>query len=319
MTKIINSLYCRVDFFNQPSYTPYIARSKHIIGIGTLLVVTASYFTSSYRQNRWYPSVSYDLWRLFTPSIGYESLHCDTRRGFAKARKNETEVKKLLSQDNPSQKVGKLAQQGIYEIHNNFGLASNPEGIETIVTKLNLDEEESDIRVRVISLLKSYCQKPILADKNIIKLLRGDEGYPQPVLVQQGNYWFNLYPAFDCVLEEDDKTIHVLDFKTGKSNFDRRQANVYIVAASAIYADKNVTASFYNLETQEYSETIALSQLGIEAIKIELALISKKHEKQLSTYRTNSSNFYQIFPPNPGSACKQCPFASICHHSHISE
>jgi len=42
---------------------------------------------------------------------------------------------------------------------------------------------------------------------------------------------------------EPDRTLHILDFKTGKSAFDQRQALVYLLAR---YTKQQ--ASFYNLE-----------------------------------------------------------------------
>lgn len=273
---------------------------------------------SNYSQKNWIPAVSYDLWRLFTPSIGCEYFHCDTKRGFIKARNKELEVKRLLSQDSSSQRIGKLAQQGVYEFHQNPSLLYIRDGVEYIVQKLELSRELAEIQTRVLTILTNYYQNPILVNKKILNLLRGDEGYPKPVLIKQGDYQFNLYPAFDCVIEEGDDTVHILDFKTGKSNFDRRQANVYLVAAELLYPNLKLIASFYNLETQESSPIISLSVEAIEAIKIELALISKKHQKQLKHYRDSPQDFYKIFAANPGSSCKFCCFTSLCNYSNIS-
>ncbi len=58
--------------------------------------------------------VSYHLWSLFAPSLGQEHLHCQMRRGFIKARQHETQVKALLAKATPTQRIGMLAQKGVY-------------------------------------------------------------------------------------------------------------------------------------------------------------------------------------------------------------
>lgn len=270
--------------------------------------------TSNYHKNSWYPPVSYHLWQLFTPSVGYENLHCDTKRGFEKARNKEPEIKRLLLQDSQPQNIGKLAQRGVYQFHQDTLRLSNSNGVEQVTEILQLSQELPETQERVLLILKHYYQQPILANKNIIHLLSGDEGYPKPVFIQQGNYQFNLFPAFDCIFREDDETIHILDFKTGKSNFDRRQAYVYLLAAQYLYTNQKAVASFYNLETQEWSEKIYISFDAVEVIKIELSLISKKHQRQLQAYRNNPEHFYGIFPANAGYGCRYCPFTSICNY-----
>jgi CRISPR/Cas system-associated exonuclease Cas4 (RecB family) len=153
-------------------------------------------------------------------------------------------------------------------------------------------------------------------NKEIINLSRGDEGYPEPIVIEQGNYRFNLSAAFDCIFREADDTIHILDLKTGQSNFDRRQAHVYLLAASYLYPQEKIVASFYNLETQTSSENISLSSEAIEAVKIELAFLSRKHQQQLKKYKDHLEDFYHIFPPQSGYACRYCPFTSICDYAN---
>jgi hypothetical protein len=108
----------------------------------------------------------------------------------------------------------------------------------------------------------------------------------------------------------------ILDLKTGQSNFDRRQAHIYLLAASYRYPHKKIVASFYNLETQTSSENISLSSEAIEAVKIELASLSKKHQQQLKKYKDHPEDFYHIFPPQSGYACCYCPFTSICDYAN---
>ncbi|TRV43002.1 MAG: hypothetical protein EWV53_11495 [Microcystis panniformis Mp_MB_F_20051200_S9] len=260
--------------------------------------------------------MSYSLWRSFKPAIGYENWHCQTKRGFEKARNKEPEVKRLLSEDNQPQKIGKLAQKGVFEFHQEPARLSDPHGVEQVAEILQLKQESPEIQARILVILNNYYQQPILLNKEIINLSRGDEGYPEPIVIEQGNYQFNLSAAFDCIFREADDTIHILDLKTGESNFDRRQAHVYLLAASYLYPQEKIVASFYNLETQTISEKISLSSEAIEAVKIELASLSRKHQQQLQKYKDYPEDFYHIFTPQSGYACRYCPFTSICDYAN---
>nr|WP_287733434.1 PD-(D/E)XK nuclease family protein [Microcystis sp. M090S1] len=264
----------------------------------------------------WYPPMSYSLWRSLKPAMGHENWHCQTKRGFEKARNKEPEVQRLLSQDNQPQKIGKLAQRGVFEFHQDLGRLSGPDGVEQVAEILQLNQESPEIQARVLVILNNYYQQPILLNKQIIDLPRGDEGYPEPIVIEQGNYRFNLSAAFDCIFREADDTIHILDLKTGHSNFDLRQAHVYLLAASYRYPQEKIVASFYNLETQTSSKKISLSSEAIEAVKIELAFLSKKHQQQLQKYKDHPEDFYNIFPPQSGYACRYCPFTSICDYAN---
>ena len=103
--------------------------------------------------------------------------------------------------------------------------------------------------------------------------------------------------------------------KTGKTNFDFRQAYVYLVAAQYLYPNQRAIASFYNLETQTSSESIIASPEAIESICIELSLIAQRHQQDLKRYRNNSQLFERIFPANPGFACQYCAFNSVCEYA----
>lgn len=262
---------------------------------------------------------SYNLLSLFSPPVGLESLHCDMKRGFKKARKKEPQVRALLERDNVYQAIGKLAQRGVYEFHHQPQLLQRPDGVERVAEILELSQESAQVRERVRKVLENYYSKPILADKKILMLNRGDEGVPKPILIQQGNYRFNLFAAIDCLFEEPNGILHILDFKTGKSDFDNRQAYIYLLAASYLYPQQEVVASFYNLETCHWSEPLSASDAILKAFQIELAQTAKRHQKDLWRYRQNSSAFQEIFPPNPGKSCRYCPFSSICDFSALEE
>lgn len=256
---------------------------------------------------------SYNLWQLFSPAIGKEHWHCDRKRGYIKARK-EPEIKELSKLDNTAQKIGILAQKGVYEFHQNPQFLSASDGVEKIADILQLDRELLEIQNRVTSILTNYYQNPILINKNIIQLNKGDEkeGIPEPIMIQKGNFIFKLFSALDCILLEADETIHILDFKTGKSDFDRRQGYVYLLVAKYLYPNKSAIASFYNLETQTWSDFINATSAAIESVEIQLALIAQKHQQELRKYKNNPEIFDRIYPSNPGSNCQYCPFNSIC-------
>ncbi len=109
-----------------------------------------------------------------------------------------------------------------------------------------------------------------------------------------------------------------MDFKTGKSDFDLRQAYVYLLTASYLYPQQKAVASFYNLETCKWSDNFSATPSQLKAIQAELIRIAQQHQKDLNRYRQNQSDFNQIFLPNPGTACLYCAFSSICQFS-VSE
>lgn len=266
----------------------------------------------------WLPFASYNLWSLFNPAVGQESWHCDMKRGFTKARKNEPAIAALLKQDNTHQRIGHLAQKGVYEFHRDNLMLYRSNAVEEVAEILQLSGESDEIQQRVITILKNYQEHPILFGKEIIALSRGDEGVPEPILIKHGNYSFNLFAAVDCIFEESDSTLHILDFKTGKTDFDRRQGFVYLLAASYLYPQQSAVASFYNLESGKWSKPISATPVQLNAIQIEFVQIAQQHQKDLKRHRQNPTYFAQIFPPNPGLPCRYCAFNSICQFA-ISE
>ncbi|AFZ11652.1 hypothetical protein Cri9333_0724 [Crinalium epipsammum PCC 9333] len=258
---------------------------------------------------------SYNLLSLFSPAVGQERWHCDMKRGITKARKNEPQVKALLEEDTRWQRIGLLAQKGVYEFHLHSQLLYSSDGVERVAEILQLNQESVEVQKRVKSTLENYRKNPILVGKSIIKLSRGDEGFPEPILIQRGNYLFNFYAAIDCIFREPDGTLHILDLKTGKSEFDRRQGFIYLLAARYLYPQQPAIASFYNLETGNWSAPITATSIQLDVIEMELARISQQHQKDLWRYRQNLDDFATIFPPNSGLPCQYCQFNSICQFS----
>ncbi len=261
------------------------------------------------------PFASYHLWSLVAPALGQERWHCQMKRGFIKARQDEPIVKALLAQASPPQRIGLLAQKGVYEFHHHHHLLAQPDGVEKVAQILKLSKSTDEVQQRVIQILKQYHHEPVLEGKHIIQLTRGDEGFPKPIWIDQQDYRFRLYAAMDCVFTEADRTLHILDFKTGKSAFDQRQALVYLLAARYLYPKQQAVASFYNLERCKKSELISLTSSQLDGIETQLAQVARKHQQDLHQYQENPSKFSQIFPPNPGFHCRYCPFERICDFS----
>ncbi|MBF2017991.1 MAG: PD-(D/E)XK nuclease family protein [Richelia sp. RM2_1_2] len=263
---------------------------------------------------------SYHLWSLIAPASGQQRCHCQMKRGFIKARQDEPKVKALLkAKVTPSQRIGLLAQKGIYEFHHNRNLLKSDDGVEKVAGLLKLGNLADEIQQRVREILKKYQDAPLLLNKRIMLLTRGDEGFPKPIVIEQENYRFRLYASMDCVLNESDNTLHIIDFKTGKSPFDRRQALVYLLAAHYLYPKYQAIASFYNLEMGKKSHVITVSNSELRLIEFHLGYIAEKHQQDLQQYHQNQKSFSKIFPPNPGYHCRFCPFQSICDFSAAGE
>ena len=263
----------------------------------------------------WRYNVSYSSWSQISPPIGKEHWHCDRQRGYKRARKKEPGIRELVNVDNTAQNIGHLAQRGVYEFHQDVKLLFSPDGVQRVAEILKLSQESTEVRERVEAILKNYSQEPILLGRNIIELQKGDEGFPKAIPIKYRNLTFALYAAFDCVLLEPDNAIHILDFKTGKSDFDLRQAYVYLLAAEHLYPNHQAIASFYNLETQVASEPRSASSPAIESMRIELSEAAKKLQQDTQRYRQNPHLFDRIFPANPGSCCKYCAFHSVCEYA----
>lgn len=262
-----------------------------------------------------YNFASYSLLNLHSPAIGQEIWHCDMKRGFIKARKKEKKVKELLTQDNLHQRIGILAQQVVYEFHQYDGNLNQRKSLEQIRKKIHLDNELPEVQKRVQLILEKYHKNPILYGRKIIILNRGDEGYPQPILIDDDNYLFNLYAAIDCIFEESDGIIHILDLKTGHSDFDTRQGYIYLLAAKYLYPDQTAVASFYNLETQIWSPRFTATPEQLQRLQARLKKLAQKHQREMNDYLFYQQEFERVFPPNPGLACRYCQLKTICQFS----
>ncbi|MBD1842454.1 PD-(D/E)XK nuclease family protein [Cyanobacteria bacterium FACHB-63] len=265
------------------------------------------------------PFVSFALLSECVPAIAQEYWHCDMKRGFKRVRQREPEVAALLAQDTTVQRIGLLAQRAVYEFHHHPSALTQSDGVQTIASILNLQAEPSLVRERVQQILMNYQRSPILSGKEIVQLSRGDEGIPDAIEFAGQSAEFRLYAAIDCIFREPDGTLHILDFKTGKTDFDLRQAYVYLVALRKLYFNQRAVASFYNLETCYWSEPISATSAQLNAIQSNLERIAQQHDQERQHYRQDPGKFEQIFPPNSDlKRCQYCQFESLCNFSAVA-
>jgi hypothetical protein len=266
---------------------------------------------------------SYHLWSQFEPALGWEDTHCQMQRGWRWTQRSTS----LEAQGSPIaetiwHKVGKLAQQGVYEFHQDPLLLKHPRGSELVADRLYLYYEIATVRDRVMRILQQYQAAPLLLGQDILILNRGDEPIPPPIKLQVADYHFQLFAAFDCIIRCHSGAdplahhqIHIIDFKTGLADPDRRQADVYLLACSYLYPDLDAVASFYNLETMTSSELITATGDRLATIAHKLAQIAKLHQQQLQEYNSQTDCFERLFPPHPGSHCRSCPFNYRCDYA----
>ncbi len=270
---------------------------------------------------------SYYLWSQFEPALGWEDTHCQMQRGWRStlgAKQSESIATSPVAAS-IWQKVGKLAQQGVYEFHQDPLLLKHPRGCERVADRLYLYYELAAVRDRVMQILRQYQAQPWLLGQEILLLNRGDEPLPAPIDIRVGDDTFQLFTAFDCVVRSvvkvpgsattDRAQIQIVDFKTGLADFDRRQADVYLLAGSYLYPEYEVVASFYNLETMTSSELITATPERLTEIAQKLAQIAQLHQQQLREYQLDPDCFDLLFPAHPGTHCRACSFNYRCGYA----
>ena len=252
------------------------------------------------KNSNYLPSASFSLWREFKPPQDQLYFHCEMKRGYSRYRKKEEKVKALLERDTSAQFIGKLAQQVVWEFHQNLHLLTEENGINKIVELLDIEKQSEEIRERIYNVIRNYQQYPFLLGKSQLYIQEGIQRIkkePNHLLIQWGQYEFNLYFEMDCHFWESENTVHILDFKTGNSLPDKRQAYVYLLAAQSLFPDYSAIAPFYNLENQKWTQPITASPELLECVLIELAYLSKKSTEERQNYRYNPEKFAEIFSP----------------------
>jgi hypothetical protein len=260
---------------------------------------------------------SYQLWSQFEPAIDRADTHCQMQRGWRWVQDTGA--------SNPAkpkiiplwQQIGKLAQRAIYEFHQEPLLLKHRRGIDRLADRLYLSYQIPPIRSRVMAIIERYQQEQWLTDTEIILLTHGDEPPPPPLSIASKNICFDLYFAFDCIVKRSLDTLEIIEFKTGRQDFDRRQAYVYLLAASYLYPQYHLRASFLNLETGATSEIITATPAKLRAIASKLAHIAHDHHQQIISYHRDPHQFDRLFPPNPSHLCRVCPFDYLCQYGRV--
>ena len=252
-------------------------------------------------------------------NFNLEAFHCPMQRGFRRVHNREPIVKALIDRDSTAQAIGHLAQRGVYEFHADPQLLDRSDGASLVADLLQVQQLDPEIAARVARILERYHNRQILKGKQILQLERGDEELPKPLLLKLQRQEFNFYAVMDCVFIEPDSTIHILDFKTGTSKFDRRQAETYLLAAKYLYPEQPAVASFYNLESQQSSSIITASPARLQGLEMLVVKIAQRLADDSNHYHHNRSAFNLIFPPNPGTQCQHCPFPPICDYTEHLE
>jgi PD-(D/E)XK nuclease superfamily len=270
-------------------------------------------------STRYLPPFSYNIWADSEPAFGLEGFHCAMRRGFKRAKNDEPEILALRERDNSAQAIGHLAQQGVYEFHADPQLLDRSDGVKLVIDAIDLARYTAEIVATVTQILERYHAQPILKEQNILKLEPGDEEISEPIVLKLQRQEFNFYAAMDCIYIEPDGTLHILDFKTGKSKFDKRQAFTYLLAAKYSYPERSVVASFYNLESKQRSDIITATPAQLQGVELRVVKIARQLADEVNRYRNNRSAFDLIFPPNPGTQCQYCPFSPVCEYTEYRE
>jgi hypothetical protein len=267
--------------------------------------------------------ISYKLLSLVYPAPGKGQLHCHLKRGFEVAKKDEPEVKECTQNDFPTQRIGILAQRGVYEFYQHADRLDDTSGLEWAIERLKLSQELPQVRERVTQILKLYYSRPFLKDKEVITCESGINNAPHSFQIKQGNRIFELKAAMDCSYREADKRLHIVDFKTGNTaidKLDRRQLYIYLLAAKSLHPDKQAVASFYHLDLGEQSDLIEADWETLEAYKIELINAIDRLNKEAKIYRAHPNRFLDIYPPNPApNICQYCNYHSICEFAILPE
>jgi hypothetical protein len=156
-------------------------------------------------------NVSYHLWSQFEPALGWEDTHCQMQRGWRWTQSSPgNQSQKIALTETIWQKVGKLAQQGIYEFHQDPLLLKHPRGSDRVADRLYLYYEMAIVRDRVMAILQQYHAHPWLLGRDLLVLNRGDEPIPPPIEIQVGADKFQLFAAFDCIIRSSHRQIQIV-------------------------------------------------------------------------------------------------------------
>ncbi len=87
-----------------------------------------------------------------------------------------------------------------------------------------------------------------------------------------------------------------MDLETGLGITNQRQAYVYLLAAQYLFPNQKAKASFYNLETQEWTKPTTASQEYLECVLIELARLAPRMATEIYAIPTKSRDIRRTVP-----------------------
>lgn len=163
-------------------------------------------------------------------------------------------------------------------------------------------DEEREAYGQALLMLKNFL-KMALAEPEIEYLPTQDfsrsiEDYKN--LIKPLSEDFDISGKFDLIIRNDDGSLHVIDFKTGKKEDDDDfQLKFYKLLAEENFQKPVGRASFYFLKTSNKKE-FDLSQEKTEKIK------------NLILQKISQIKAVEKFNPQPDKLCKFCLFKTFC-------
>lgn len=163
-------------------------------------------------------------------------------------------------------------------------------------------EEEREIYSQALLMLKKFFKMAeteleieYLPTKNF---KRSIEDYQNLITPLSGN--FDISGKFDLITRNDDGSLHIIDFKTGKKEDDDHfQLRFYKLLAEENFQKPVKKASFYFLKTGNKRE-FDLEKEKKERIKKEILV------------KINQVKATENFKPKPSKLCQFCLFKTFC-------
>ena len=163
-------------------------------------------------------------------------------------------------------------------------------------------EEEKDAYKQALLMLKNFFR---MRAKNLKieylptpDLRHSIQDYQN--LIKPLNENFDISGKFDLIIQNEDETLHVVDFKTGKNeNNNNFQLKFYKVLAEENFKKPVSKASFYFLK----SGSVKAFNLNNQ---------TTKNLKREILEKIDLINQTKEFKPRPSSLCKFCLFKNFC-------
>lgn len=238
---------------------------------------------------------SYSLWLEFTPQMGLEEFHCHKKRGYSRLiSKEQSNVNLLKNQDTIPQRIGKLSQQAIYQLHHHPQYLTHS-GIEVIASDfLHLHQEDKEVEERVFKVLQNYLEKPflVLENREVIFLESGNER-PKKVFITFDNVKFPVYFKIENS-EASDIIVAVKTRRWGEDSYPHYVLNGLEIPINRDNAKHlGVNYDFYQRKTKiPLNEWLKLLIKAHKNTSNQLANWGIEIEGKYINYQNYSQNFY---------------------------